>query len=211
MVGFRNLEIKVAETEEEREKCYRLRYDVFAQHGFIDRNRYPDGRVTDEYDDISVIFYASRRNDGGKEEIVGTIRVTPPTEKGFQIEELFDVSKWKQEYGDSLWESSKVVVKNPGKEGFGALLGLAGAVYRFLRENDLRAIVYMTGVWNEPMYRKLGVIRAYPEIKKHPNGQPTVALLWDVGNVPEKYVERFERIPMKIPVLVNTVCFFSSL
>ncbi len=202
MVEFKNLELRVAETDEEKEECYRLRYEVFAQHGFIDPEEYPDKCVKDEYDPISTIFYAAKY-ENGKREIIGTIRVTPPNERGFQIEGLFEVSEWKLRYGSDLWESSKVVVRNRGREGFGALLGLAGAVYRFLKENGLRAIVYMTGEWNERMYRKLGVVRAYPKVKIHPNGQPTVALLWDIKNVPEKYKTIFDRIPIQIPTLVG--------
>jgi len=201
MVEFKNLELRVAETDEEKEECYRLRYEVFAQHGFIDPRDYPDRRIKDEYDPISIIFYAAKRRNG-YQRFVGTIRITPPIVDRYQIEELFDIDFLKDKYGGGLWESSKIVIRDGIEDKFGTLIGLGALMFQFMRVNDISAVVYMTGEWNEEMYRKIGIYRCIPIVKLHPyNGQPTIALLWEREKTTPLFKRLFSSLPVSVPVV----------
>jgi len=201
MVEFKNLELRVAETDEEKEECYRLRYEVFAQHRFIDPEKYPEKRIEDEYDPISTIFYAAKQRNGCQR-FVGTIRITPPIVDRYQIEELFDIDFLKDKYGDGLWESSKIVIKDGIEDKFGTLIGLGALMFQFMEVNDIPAVVYMTGEWNERMYRKIGIYRCVPTVKIHPyNGQPTIALLWERERTTPLFKQLFSSLPVSVPMV----------
>lgn len=179
-----SLEIKIAKTPEEKEACFRLRYEVFEKHCYADEKRYPDRKIEDEYDAISTIFMAV---DG--DELVGTVRITPPSELGFQMESMYDLTELKENC-ENLWESSKVMIKE-GK--FGVLVGFLNVLYLFMKKNNITDLCSMTHVKNEEMYHKIGM-QSFGEIKVHPGvNEPTAALLWNLEDTKEPYLSMFEQ------------------
>ncbi|MBW2993520.1 GNAT family N-acetyltransferase [Candidatus Woesearchaeota archaeon] len=181
-----NIELKKAETQEEKEACYRLRYEVFKEVGYANETQFPEKRIIDEYDAISTIFMASKNK-----EVIGTLRVTPPSDLGFKIEEVFDLSRLKCKCNE-LWESSKIVVRR--EKGLGALIGLAGILYLFMKKKGVSDLCYMTSVLNEKMYEKMGVVR-FDEVRFYPEvNEPAVSLHWNKKNTREPYLSTFEEM-----------------
>jgi hypothetical protein len=79
----RNLQFRVAETEEERMETYRLRFLAYDAVGQLYTSYFPDGLETDELDDVSTHLIA-QDIDSGK--YVGSARLISDTEKGLSME-----------------------------------------------------------------------------------------------------------------------------
>jgi N-acyl amino acid synthase of PEP-CTERM/exosortase system len=81
-----------ADTDEQKDKAYALRYDVFCrENGFIDPARYPDERERDEFDDRAVHHLLIHKETG---KVAGTVRVLLPDERrpltSFELQKLCD-------------------------------------------------------------------------------------------------------------------------
>ncbi|MCF8061000.1 MAG: PEP-CTERM/exosortase system-associated acyltransferase [Deltaproteobacteria bacterium] len=77
-----------AETDELKEKIYRLRYEVYVEEfGFEKPEDHPGNLETDAYESCAIHFAALDPND----EVVGTIRLILHSEKGFPIEEAVEI------------------------------------------------------------------------------------------------------------------------
>jgi len=86
LLRLQGIEIKIAETPEELEEVFRLRFEVYKNEDYIDPKDYPDGRLTDEYDKHSVSFLAVKNN-----EYVGTVRLVKNSDLGFPTEHAFNI------------------------------------------------------------------------------------------------------------------------
>ncbi len=81
-----------ADTDEQKDKAYALRYDVFCrENGFIDPARYPDERERDEFDERAVHHLLIHKETG---KVAGTVRVLLPDERrpltSFELQKLCD-------------------------------------------------------------------------------------------------------------------------
>jgi len=77
--------IRRAQTPEEIEEIFRLRYNVYyLETGMVDEVACPDSREIDWFDDFATYFIAREK---GK--IVGCVRYFPDTSRGFLLEEYF--------------------------------------------------------------------------------------------------------------------------
>jgi N-acyl-L-homoserine lactone synthetase len=180
------LEFKIAETTEEKINCFKVRYKAYLDIGYIKKEDYKKEMIIDEYDSISTIFAAVKN----KAEIIGTVRLTPPSELGFQMEELFDLTELKKK-SKILWESSKVMALPEGK--FKAILGLANLAYLFMKEKEITDLCYMASPEHAQMYSKLGIY-PFAEQKIHPHVHNlAVPLHWEINKTTEKYKLIFEK------------------
>lgn len=178
------LEVKIAETEAEKHICYNIRYLAYLGMGYVNEKEHPSHELTDEYDQHSIILLASKNQRN-----VGTIRLTRDSELGFQMESLFDLSELRRNCVN-LWESSKIMAL-PG-ERYGVTMGLANAVYIFMKQNRITDLCYMAHPTHAKMYEKLGIY-PFAETKIHLEvGQPAVPLHWDLKNITPKYKKKFE-------------------
>src|SRR3989344_8616218 len=77
-----------AETEEELNKIFKLRFDSYSSKGYIDPMRFPNGLEMDDYDIRKDCRYFLAELDG---KTIGTIRIIfnkiLPTEKYFTFDE----------------------------------------------------------------------------------------------------------------------------
>ncbi len=84
----------IPDTEEEKEKMFKLRFNVYSQKGYIDPSRYPDNLEKDNYDNDEIVTYfiAKIRN-----EVIGTARLIKtnplPTQLYFKFEEPIIMQK----------------------------------------------------------------------------------------------------------------------
>ena len=77
-----------AETDDLREKVYRLRYAVYvSEFGFEKPEDHPGGLETDTYESSAVHFAALDPDD----EVVGTIRLILHSDRGFPTEKAVDI------------------------------------------------------------------------------------------------------------------------
>ncbi len=77
-----------ADTDDIREKIYRLRYQVYVEEfGFEKPEDNPGARETDDYENHSIHLAALNRAD----DVVGTVRLVLHSKKGFPIEQAFPI------------------------------------------------------------------------------------------------------------------------
>jgi len=83
-----------AETEEELNKIFKLRYDSYSSKGYIDPARFPNGLETDDYDTRKDCRYFLAELDG---KTISTIRIIfdkiLPTEKYFTFNEPREIKE----------------------------------------------------------------------------------------------------------------------
>lgn len=122
-----------ADSIEQRQAAYALRFRVYAAHGYIDPSDFGSPSLRDAFDESAIQCLAY--DAGGA--LVGTARVVLPSELGFQTEAFFefeppDVPR------ERLGEIGKLAlaVEHRGGERV-ALLGLVKLLYDALREHDL--------------------------------------------------------------------------
>ncbi|NPA27196.1 MAG: GNAT family N-acetyltransferase [Chloroflexi bacterium] len=72
LLQVRGYRIRLAQTDQERDQVYRLRWQVYTEAGYLDPARFPDGRFRDRADAVSFSWLA-----WWKGEPVGTVRATP--------------------------------------------------------------------------------------------------------------------------------------
>ena len=103
-----------AETEEELNKVFRLRFDSYSSKGYIDPARFPDGLETDDYDVKKDCRYFLAELDG---KTIGTIRIIfdkiLPTEKYFKFDESQEIKKIPRK---SRAELGRLIVIPPDRE-----------------------------------------------------------------------------------------------
>jgi hypothetical protein len=100
-VGEISIEVLRAQTEEQRELCYRVRYDVFIRETGYIQHENGGGLETDGYDNLDTTFHFLAYYKG---EPAGTVRLLLPngdisrrqkSHFGLPIEELFDIGYYK--------------------------------------------------------------------------------------------------------------------
>ena len=99
--------IREAESHEELEEAFRLRFRVFSEAGFIEAADFPDGSFRDDFDPCSVHFLVF----GPGDQLVATTRFVLPSDTGYATEHLFcveppDIDRSRLgEFGRSIWRS----------------------------------------------------------------------------------------------------------
>ncbi len=83
MLSYGKFRFVRADTDDLREKTYRLRYQVYVEEfGFEKSEDHPGGRETDDYEAYSIHFAALDHED----DVVGTIRLILQSDEGFPME-----------------------------------------------------------------------------------------------------------------------------
>ena len=112
------LEVKIANSSEEKNLAYNLRYKVFCEElGYIDKDKFPDNLEKDDYDDLETTISLIAILDGTP---VAAARLLTPNKKiakqrsidfGLPMENLFSLSCYK-ERGINVSEISRSSVLN---------------------------------------------------------------------------------------------------
>ncbi len=190
------LEIRMAKTEEELERIFRLRYQVYHRVGFTPEN--PQGILKDNYDQFSTNFYALRTQT---HEVVGAVRLVHQSEIGLPCEELFDLSFLKEKGGGVGEGSMRVTLPNHSQSNY----LLIHAVLYYMDLLGLTYLVAMVDPEHLDFYYKLGM-HQYGEIKYYEKvDMPAAFVFVDLKDLAEPHKTRFSLLPSKIVLeeLVN--------
>ena len=125
-------DIKVASSDEDRERIFRFRYDVYV----IEMGKNPAEAdhqkkiIRDELDDDAHLLYAE---DEGH--IIGTVRLNYRTEKKFPAvwEQIYAIEKFAPSFGEHISMTSRMMVAKDYR-GSSVPAALVGAVYSTGRE-----------------------------------------------------------------------------
>lgn len=89
---WKSFSVVRADSEEMREKAYRLRYEVFCrENGFIDSTHLPESQERDEFDERAIHHLLIHKGTG---KVAGTVRVLLPDERrpltSFELQKICD-------------------------------------------------------------------------------------------------------------------------
>lgn len=119
-------------TMKEKLEAYRIRYRVYLEEGFIERNAFENGIFRDEFDDVSQHFLAY--HESGR--LVGSTRLVLPSERGFPTEFLFEFDRPPTPRAE-MCEFGRLAISRDHRGGARTpLLGLIKLVYDCAEEHN---------------------------------------------------------------------------
>lgn len=122
---------KLAETQQEKEEIYRLRYRVYClEKDWLSKADYPDEKEIDEFDDCSAHFIA--KDSLGN--ITGTVRLILHSQQGFQITRYFEIDL--PNGGLNCSEFSRLAINN-GKRNNKIELGLYRETFQYCQNKGI--------------------------------------------------------------------------
>jgi GNAT superfamily N-acetyltransferase len=172
------IQIREAVTREDRERCYRLRYQVYVEEmhrvqEFADHER----RMTEEpYDRYAHLLMAE-----DEDRLVGTMRLNMRRDGPLECEELYALDRFGPFFPDSVSMITKFVIE-PDYRQRGVAGRLAIAAYQFGRRNGIKLNFIDCYPHLVQLYQQMGY-RIYKSNIKHPDyGSviPMVLLLEDI-------------------------------
>ncbi len=191
-----SIKIQLAETQEEREAIFRLRYEIYIEE-MNRKQSYADHAtraVVEPFDTTGHLFYAEA--DG---EVVGTVRINFRKEGQLECEDLYDMEAFSPYYPNKVSMSTKLMVKKSFRSTPIASL-LCLKIYEFSRENDIALDFIDTNPHLVRLYSQVGY-RLYKRNIDHPdygNVIPMVFLLDDLEYLKE-IRSPFLRIAKRFP------------
>ncbi|MBI4993712.1 GNAT family N-acetyltransferase [Candidatus Wolfebacteria bacterium] len=170
-----SLIVKFAETSEELEQAFFIRYKVFCEEvGFFRVSDFPDGLLKDEYDDYSLQCIAVK--DGI---VVGTSRITPYIsgrpfliEKDVDLPDIFCREK--------SVEFSRGAILKEHRNMLGILLKVLDFMYEYCKERGILQIATFANLKMYLLYKKMGAPFLYVGDRKIINGFESVPLIFEV-------------------------------
>lgn len=176
-----DIQVKEAQTQEERLAIYQLRYRVYVEELKLSpRLADHDKKLLVEPTDAHAHnFYAAA--DG---EVVGAVRGLWRKDGPLEHEALYDLDQFRPFYPDGLSMTTKLVIR-PGRRSGTVLKLLVLAVYRFGRENGIAFDFLDCWPQHINLYEHLGY-RRYKSNINHPEAgymTPMVLVLEDVEHL----------------------------
>lgn len=178
--GEDSLEVKVAKTEEEKEKIFRFRYEVYVKE--MGRPCYADHKnemIRDSFDKTAHNLYIESKGN-----ICATARVNFKKESNLEFEKEYKIDQFYPYYPGSVSEISKFIVEKTKRDRRIAIF-FTKELYSFGVEKGSK-IDFIN--CNEPLdkfYEKMGY-RRYQENFEHPeygSVVPMVILLQDISHL----------------------------
>jgi N-acyl-L-homoserine lactone synthetase len=144
--------LAVAETAEEREAVFRLRYDCLIERGWASASEFPDGLERDEYDPDALHLAAWIGPH-----LAGAVRMVPPVpHRRLPIEAAFDLAL---EPRGEVVDGGRLVIA-PRHRGDGAHQALALLFARVWMEADARGFTRIAAAAPRSaiaLYRRVGL------------------------------------------------------
>ncbi|MDF3819723.1 GNAT family N-acetyltransferase [Leptospira sp. 96542] len=173
-----HIKVRLAESPEDREKIYQLRYDIYVQEmnrkqSFADHSKL---QIEEPYDATGHLFLAE--TDEG--EVIGTVRINFRKDGPLECEELYDMEEFRPYYPNQVSMSTKLMVKKEYRSSAAASM-LCMKIYEHARENGIVADFIDTNPHLVRLYNQVGY-RLYKKNIDHPdygNVIPMVFLLDD--------------------------------
>jgi len=189
------LVLKLAETREELEACFRLLHDAYVQAGFMKPD--PSGmRVTVYHALPTTSTLLAKFGD----RIVGTISLVRESTLGFPLQKIFDISAIRRVGGNIAEVSALAVDRRFQATGGMILFPLMKFMYEYAKRYfDTRHLVIAVNPRHIGMYEGLLFFRRLKqntvEHYDFVNGAPAVGAHLDLGNAPELYRKVYNKRP----------------
>ena len=178
------LQLKIAETQEELEACFRLLHDAYVNAGFMKPD--PSGMRVTIYHALPTTTTLCAKYDG---EVVGTLSLIRDSVFGFPLQSIFDLSGVRAKAGNIAEVSALAVNPKFRKTGGAILFPLMKFMYEYcVTFFDTRHLVIAVNPNRIEMYESLLFFRRLTanvvENYDFANGAPAVGAWLDLRHAP---------------------------
>lgn len=193
----KRLVLKIAETQEELEACFRLLHDAYVSSGFM--KPAPSGLRATIYHALPTTTTLCAKFDG---EVVGTLSLIRESVFGFPLQAIFDLKAVRARGGKIAEVSALAVHPDFRKTGGAILFPLMKFMYEYCTTFfDTRHLVIAVHPTRIEMYESLLFFKRLAENKvdnyDFANGAPAVGATLDLRTAPRKYRETYDKKPRR--------------
>ncbi len=191
------LVLKIAETQEELEACFRLLHDAYVSSGFM--KPVPSGLRATIYHALPTTTTLCAKFDG---QVVGTLSLIRESVFGFPLQAIFDLKAVRARGGKIAEVSALAVHPDFRKTGGAILFPLMKFMYEYCTTFfDTRHLVIAVHPNRIEMYESLLFFKRLAEQKvdnyDFANGAPAVGATLDLRSAPRKYKETYGKKPQR--------------
>ncbi|MCU0736472.1 MAG: GNAT family N-acetyltransferase [Methylotetracoccus sp.] len=200
------LELKIAETKEELEACFRLLHDAYVASGFMEPD--PSGMRVTIYHALPTTTTLCAKYDG---QVVGTLSLIRESILGFPLQRIFDLTALREKKGNIAEVSALAVHRRFRRTGGTILFPLMKFMYEYCTTFfDTRHLVIAVNPRHIEMYESLlfferltqHVVENYDFV----NGAPAVGATLDLSTAPEIFRKEYSSKPPRR----NLYAFFTE-
>ncbi len=189
----KRLVLKIAETQEELESCFRLLHDAYVSSGFM--KPAPSGLRATIYHALPTTTTLCAKFDG---EVVGTLSLIRESVFGFPLQAIFDLKQVRARGGKIAEVSALAVHPDFRKTGGAILFPLMKFMYEYCTTFfDTRHLVIAVHPTRIEMYESLLFFKRLAENKvdnyDFANGAPAVGASLDLHRAPKKYKQTYDK------------------
>jgi hypothetical protein len=193
----RRLVLKIAETQEELEACFKLLHDAYVGSGFMKPD--PSGMRITIYHALPTTTTLCAKFDG---EVVGTLSLIRESLLGFPLQTIFDLSRVRERKGQIAEVSALAVHPKFRKTGGIILFPLMKFMYNYCTTFfDTRHLVIAVNPNRIEMYESLLFFRRLAEKSvdsyDFANGAPAVGATLDLKYAPAQFAKVYGGKPMR--------------
>jgi len=193
----KRLVLKIAETKEELEACFRLLHDAYVSSGFM--KPAPSGLRATIYHALPTTTTLCATFDGV---VVGTLSLIRESVFGFPLQAIFDLKSVRARGGKIAEVSALAVHPDFRKTGGAILFPLMKFMYEYCTTFfDTRHLVIAVHPNRIEMYESLLFFKRLAENKvdnyDFANGAPAVGATLDLRTAPRKYKETYGKKPRR--------------
>jgi len=200
------LELKIADTREELEACFKLLHDAYVASGFMKRD--PSGMRVTIYHALPTTTTLCAKYDG---QVVGTLSLIRESVLGFPLQRIFDLTELREKKGKIAEVSALAIHPRFRRTGGSILFPLMKFMYEYCRTFfDTRHLVIAVNPAHIEMYESLlffqrltqNIVENYDFV----NGAPAVGAALDLTTAPEIFRKHYGSKPPKR----NLYAFFTQ-
>jgi len=193
----RRLVLKIAETRDELEECFKLLHDAYVESGFMTPD--PSGMRVTIYHALPTTTTLCAKYDG---QVVGTISLIRESAIGVPLQKIFDLNDVREKEGQIAEVSALAVHRDFRKTGGSILFPLMKFMYEYCTTFfDTRHLVIAVNPSHIEMYESLlffqrlsaNVVQNYDFV----NGAPAVGATLDLREAPEIFRKHYESKPAR--------------
>ncbi|MEO7938391.1 MAG: hypothetical protein ABIR55_07195 [Burkholderiaceae bacterium] len=193
----KRLVLKIADTKEELEACFRLLHDAYVSSGFM--KPAPSGLRATIYHALPTTTTLCAKFD---DEVVGTLSLIRESVFGFPLQAIFDLKAVRARGGKIAEVSALAVHPDFRKTGGAILFPLMKFMYEYCTTFfDTRHLVIAVNPNRIEMYESLLLFKRLAESKvdsyDFANGAPAVGAALDLRSAPRKYKDIYDKKPRR--------------
>lgn len=191
------LVLKIADTKEELEACFKLLHDAYVSSGFM--KPAPSGLRATIYHALPTTTTLCAKFDG---QVVGTLSLIRESVFGFPLQAIFDLKAVRARGGKIAEVSALAVHPDFRKTGGAILFPLMKFMYEYCTTFfDTRHLVIAVHPTRIEMYESLLFFKRLTENKvdnyDFANGAPAVGAALDLRRAPKKYKQTYDKKPRR--------------